>query len=127
MNKRFIITFSMLVFLPLISGCVALVAGGAGAGSVAYIRGDLQAHLEASLSRSVRATNRAIKSLKYIKISEATDKLTSKIVARNASDKKIEIKLDKVTKNTTSISIRVGFFGDEVISNSLLNEINKRL
>jgi hypothetical protein len=127
MNKRFIITLSMLVFLPLASGCVALVAGGAGAGSVAYIRGDLQAHLEASLSRSVTATNRAIKSLKYVKISEATDKLASRIVARNARDKKIEINLDKATKNTTSISIRVGMFGDQVISNNLLNEINKRL
>lgn len=127
MNKRFIIIFSMLIFLPVVSGCMLLVAGGAGAGSVAYIRGDLQAHLEASLSRSVTATNRAIKSLKYVKISEATDKLASRIIARNASDKKIEIKLDKATKNTTSISIRVGMFGNQVISNNLLNEINKRL
>jgi len=127
MNRRFIFTLSLLVFLPLVSGCMLLVAGGAGAGSVAYIKGDLNANLEASLKRSVTVTNRAVRSLRYAKVSEATDAYSSHIIARTASDKKIEITLKKATKRTTHITIRVGMFGDEDVSNAILSEINKRL
>jgi stress response protein SCP2 len=65
--------------------------------------------------------------LKFIKISEQADNLTGEIVARTAQDKKITIKLNKVTENVTEISIRVGMFGDQTISHSLLEEIKRGL
>ncbi|ATX81927.1 Protein of unknown function (DUF3568) [Mariprofundus ferrinatatus] len=127
MNRRFLLTLSMLIILPLISSCMVLVAGGAGAGSVAYIKGDLNANLEAPLNRAVSATNRAITALKFAKISDAYDVYSSRIIARTASDRKITIKLEKASESTTRISIRVGMFGDEEVSNTILREINKRL
>ena len=127
MNRHILLTLSLLIMMPIISSCMVLVAGGAGAGSVAYVKGDLNTNLEAPLNRSLVATNRAIRSLKYAKISESTDAYASRIVARTASDKKITIGLKKVNERTTHISIRVGMFGDENVSNNILREINRRL
>ncbi|HOP46909.1 MAG TPA: DUF3568 family protein [Desulfobacteraceae bacterium] len=117
----------LLISLPLISGCAAVIAGGAGAGTVAYIKGELQTNLDASLEKSVEATKLAVDNLKFIKISEQVDSLTGEIIARTAQDKKITIKLNKFTEKTTKISIRVGVFGDQSLSQSLLEEIKEEL
>jgi len=117
----------LLISLPLISGCAAVIAGGAGAGTVAYIKGELQTNLEASLEKSVEATKLAVDNLKFKKISEQVDSLTGEIIARTAQDKKITIKLNKFTEKTTKISIRVGVFGDQSLSQSLLEEIKEKL
>ena len=127
MKKTFIVFILLLISLPFISSCTVLVAGGAGAGTVAYIKGELQANLEASFKKSFGATKRAVDNLRFIKISEQADNLTGEIVARTAQDKKITIKLNKVTENMTEISIRVGMFGDQTLSHSLLEEIKKEL
>ena len=127
MNKRLMFALAMALCLPAVSGCMMVVAGGAGAGTVAYVKGELKAMLEAPLSRSIKATNSAIRKLEYIKISETSDALAARFIVRNAQDKKIEINLNKASERTTNIAIRVGMFGDQYISNHLLNEINKRL
>ena len=127
MNKTYIVLLSLMVSLPFVSGCAVILAGGAGAGTVAYIKGELQTNLEASLEKSIEATRSAVENLKFIKISEKVDKLTGEIIARTSQDKKITIKLNKVTENTTKISIRVGMFGDQSLSHSLLEEIKKEL
>ena len=125
--KNIISSVLLLTFLPFISGCAVLLAGSAGAGTVAYIKGGLQTNLEVPLEKSVEATKNALENLKFIKISEQVDNLTGEIIARTAQDKKITIKLNKVTENTTKISIRVGIFGDQSLSHSLLEEIQKEL
>ncbi len=127
MNKTYIVFLSLMVSLPFVSGCAVILAGGAGAGTVAYIKGELQTNLEASLEKSIEATRSAVDNLKFIKISEEVDKLTGEIIARTSQDEKITIQLNKVTENTTKISIRVGMFGDQSLSHSLLEEIKKEL
>lgn len=127
MKNTVVLFILLLISLPLISGCAAVIAGGAGAGTVAYIKGELQTNLEASLEKSVEATKLAVDNLKFIKISEQVDSLTGEIIARTAQDKKITIKLNKVTGKTTKISIRVGVFGDQSLSQSLLEEIKEEL
>ena len=127
MNKTYIVLLSLMVSLPFVSGCAVILAGSAGAGTVAYIKGELQANLEAPLEKSIEATRSAVENLKFIKISEEVDKLTGEIIARTSQDEKITIQLNKVTENTTKISIRVGMFGDQTLSHSLLEEIKKEL
>jgi len=126
MNKTFIAFLLLMLSLPFMSGCALVLAGGAGAGTAVYIKGELQTNLEAPLQRSVAATNSAVDTLGFMKISEEVDKLAGEIIARTAQDKKIKIKLNKVTENTTKISIRVGMFGDKTLSYSLLEEIKKK-
>ncbi len=109
------------------SGCVAVLAAGAGAGTVAYVRGQLNTPLEASMDRSVRAVSQAIDDMRYSRISEETDATSAVFVARNAQDKKITIRLTRQTDNLTDLSIRVGAFGDEKLSQTILDAIKKRL
>lgn len=112
--------------LTITSGCLA-VAAGAGAGAVAWVRGDLEASLNARFDRTVNATNKAIEQLGFAKLSEQKDALLGTIVARNAADKKIEIKLNTVADNVTKVRIRVGVIGDEALSMTILEKIKSNL
>ena len=110
----------------LTSGCLA-VAAGAGAGTVAYVRGELQSSLNGSLAQCTRATDKAIKQLKFAKIEEKSDALTSDIVARTAEDKRVEVKLTTDNNQVVKVSIRVGIFGDSRISEAVLEKIKANL
>jgi hypothetical protein len=83
--------------LALHSGCLAVAAGAAGAGTVAYVRGELAANLDQNFDQTVRAANRAVEDLRFAKISEKQDALVAVIIARNAEDKKIEIRISTVS------------------------------
>lgn len=109
------------------SGCVAVVAAGAGAGAVAYVRGELQGTVSGSLEAAERATALALAQLQLVKISEKRDAFVSIVTARTAEDKKVEIKLTKLANETTKVQIRVGVFGDETKSLAILDKIKADL
>jgi len=109
------------------SGCAAVVAGAGAGAAVAYVRGDLEATLDTGLGQSLRATNQAIGQLKFAKISEKEDALLAIVIARNAADKKIEIRLEKQSAALTKIKIRVGMFGDEALSMAVLDKVRANL
>lgn len=115
------------VLVTVQTGCVAVLAAGAGAGTVAYVRGQLNAPLEASLDKSAKAVGSAIEDMQYNLISEKKDATSAVFVARNAQDDKITITLTRQTDNVTNVAIRVGMFGDEQLSQTVLDAIKKRL
>jgi hypothetical protein len=112
------------------SGCVVAavgVAGAAGAGTVAYIRGELDATLSNDLKSVDTASKRAIQELQFAYVSESSDAFTSEIIARTADDKKIDIKLIKQADTLTKVQIRVATFGDEPMSRAILDRIKADL
>mgnify|MGYP003886479065 FL=1 len=110
------------------SGCVAVVAAGAaGAAAVAWVRGELQTTLSANLDRSFNAAKEAIEDLQFVKVSERKDALLGVLVARNAADKKIEIRLENMATNATKVGIRVGVVGDQELSLAILEKIKANL
>ena len=112
--------------LLLSSGCLA-VAAGAGAGAVAYVRGDLNATLEGSLDQTVRAASRAVQQLEFVKVSESKDALLGLIVVRTAADVRVEIKVERVGDHLSKVNIRAGIFGDEKLSLAVLDKIKSNL
>ena len=110
----------------LVQGCaVALV--GAGAGTVAYFRGDLEAVESKNIDTVLEATEKAIEELE-LKVSKKTrDKMSAVIVARDAGDKKITIKLSATAEESTKLSIRVGLFGNETKSRLIYQKIREKL
>ncbi|MEI7552232.1 MAG: DUF3568 family protein [Verrucomicrobiota bacterium] len=108
------------------SGCLA-VAAGAGAGAVAYVRGDLNATLEGSLDQTVRAASRAVQQLEFVKVSESKDALLGLIVVRTAADVRVEIKVERVGDHLSKVNIRAGIFGDEKLSLAVLDKIKSNL
>jgi hypothetical protein len=75
----------------------------------------------------VKATSRTIEQLKFAKIAESADALSARFTARTAQDKKIEIVLTKVGEDLTKVEIRVGVFGDEDVSMTILSKIKANL
>ncbi len=112
--------------LAFLSGCI-LAAAGAGAGAVAYVRGELEANVDKDYNSVLNATREAIKDLEFAKVSENKDALKAVLVARTALDKKIEITVSNPGKSLTNIKIRVGVFGDEQLSLTILEKIKARL
>ena len=116
-----------LALLPLLSGCVAVLAGAAGAGTVAWVQGRLDATLDANFDQAEKAANRAVTQLQFVKVNEEKDALTATLIARTAEDKKIEIKVVRVGDTTSRVQISVGVFGDEGQSLAILDRIKANL
>ncbi len=120
---------TLLALMPVAwtSGCLAVAAGAAGAGTVAWVRGELDASMGHPLDAVDSAANRAAEQLRFVKISESADALSRVITLRTAEDKKIEVKLTRTTDTVTRVRIRVGVFGDETISRLLLEKTQANL
>ena len=112
------------------SGCALFLIGAGvavGAGTVAYVNGELKAADEVSLNRGWSATQRAMEDLEFRVISLQKDALAGKLVARRADDTKITIRLTKQSDAVTEFRIRVGTFGDEDLSRLIYQKIKSRL
>jgi len=125
--------FPLILGLSLVvnSGCPAIfvgaaAGGAAGAGTVAYIGGELKSIEEVSLNRAWKATERAMRDLDFRITDKAKDALDAQLKASGADGKKIEVALKSISKSRTEIRVRVGTFGDESLSLQILDTIKKR-
>ena len=112
------------------SGCFLVAvgaAGAAGAGTVAYVRGELDANLGNQYDRVVSATDSAVGQLQLAKVRESKDAFSAEIIARNSLDKKIDITISRQADNLTKLTIRIGIFGDEEESRAILDKIRTNL
>jgi hypothetical protein len=109
------------------SGCVAVVAGGAAAGGTAYALGDLTVPVDASPQALERAIERGGQDLGLRYISGSGDETAGEYLFRNAQDRKVTVKYSRMSPVYLEMSIRVGTFGDEQISMSLKESIEKYL
>jgi len=112
------------------AGCAAVLVGGgvaAGAGTVAYLRGELRAVESAPLDRVWEASQAAMKDLQFAVTTKQKDALSARLIARTALDKQVTINLAKQGDKVTEIRIRVGFWGDESLSRLVLEKIKLRL
>jgi hypothetical protein len=116
-----------LVALPLFTGCVVVAAGAAGAGAVAYVRGEMQASVEHNLGTTFAASQRALQNLQFARIDDRQSGVDAQLISRTALDKRVEIKLKKVTDGLTKVHIRVGVIGDQELSLTILEKIKAEL
>jgi hypothetical protein len=118
----------LLLIAPLIvvsGGCVA--AKTAASSTVSWIRGALEIHLDSPIEEVGRAATKAVLDLKFNTVLSKVDVVSGEFTAETAQGTDIGILLNRVTDNTTKVSIRVGPFGDEALSQMLLDEIRKNL
>jgi hypothetical protein len=113
--------------LPWLTGCVIVAAGAVGAGAVAYVRGELESSVEAGLDATYAAAQSALAKLEFAKIEQRKSGLDAQLVHRTALDKRVEIKLKKITERLTKIEIRIGIVGDQELSLTLLDKIRAEL
>jgi L-fucose isomerase-like protein len=128
MQNNFKFTALLGVLLLINSGCAAVLVGsGAGAGTVAYVMGELKSTEEASLNKARQATQKALEDLEFVITSEKKEPYSAEFVAYETNDTKIVVKLKRLTGKFTEISIRVGLFGDESLSQLFLERVRKNL
>jgi hypothetical protein len=123
--------FTGIAFLVLLMttqpGCLLAAGAAAGAGTVAYVSGDLEADLDATPDQVIDATRRAAEALKLRTEYAHGSAVDGRAKLRTAANKEISVKVESRSRQTSHISIRVGTFGDDSLSNQVLAEIRNQL
>jgi len=128
MRKKRVALIVLLVGLTaLLGGCMLAAVGAGVVGTVAYATGDLEVIESERLDIVYEATLAAVEELDLIVTEKTKDALSALIVARDAQDKKITIRLSAAAERTTELSIRVGVFGDETKSRLIYKRIRHNL
>ncbi len=118
----------LLAAVMLLSGCVAVLAGGAiGGGTYAYLGGELSQNLDRPVSKVNGAALATLKEFHLPVVHDAHDSLSASIESRFSSGKKIWIKISSVTSDTSKVSVRVGLLGDRDRSETILGAIDSHL
>lgn len=115
-----------LAALLLLSGCAVVLVGGGAAGAV-YITGELKSAESAALPKLVKATDAAVKDLGFTVALRRADALTAHYELHSAANKKILLDLKSTGEQSAELRIRVGSFGDEVLSRTIHERIRKHL
>ena len=119
----------MLTAVPLAltqPGCLFIAGAGVGAAGFAYHEGKLRHFFPYPLDAVYSATQQALADLRLNVTHCGCDSFSGRVTARDAADRKISIELEPKGIGT-KIGIRVGTFGDEAVSHSILRQIELRL
>lgn len=125
--RRVLVALLLGISAAGLTGCVAVVAAGAAGTGVAWYSGRLEANMDQNIEAVFAASQKALNQLEFANISNKKTSVDAQLVSRTALDKKVEITLQKVTDRSTKVMIRVGVFGDETLSMSILDKIKAAL
>ena len=126
MKNKWLLVVLLAGVLAFNGGCALFLVGGAaaaGAGTVAYVSGELKETENVAYETAYNAALAAMSDLQYTVVDKSRHLLTIKIVARTIGDKRIQVMLDKQSASVTDIRIRVGTFGDESLSRQILDKL----
>jgi len=130
MKKREVILKIVAVStLAMLQGCVGVVvAGGAAAGTAAYVRGDLESIMEEDITSIYESSKQALIDLEIEIVGTDKDLLSAVVNGQGAEDKKIVIKMKRIEQGRlVKLTIRIGTFGDKPLSQIIYKKINRNL
>ena len=128
--KRFAMTALFAGTLCLASGCRLFVVGaavGAGARTVAYIDGKVEASYGYPYDQVVAAPEKAISQLGFAQPEEQKDSLTDTFTTSDAKGDSIKIVVTRSSDTATKVTIRVGTFSDRELSMAINDKIKSNL
>tara|TARA_Y100000588_G_scaffold105266_1_gene114980 strand:- start:373 stop:756 length:384 start_codon:yes stop_codon:yes gene_type:complete len=115
---------SLLVSIP--SGCVFLFAGAAGAGTVAYVGGDLEITSEKSVDEVYAAVEATCKELEFDIFEHEKKEFTGMVMAMSDFGK-VTIRVKGKSPEETHVSVRVGTFGDKGASKLIMDKLKPKI
>jgi hypothetical protein len=131
MLKKALVTFGAIVAMVLMvttqAGCLLLAAGAVAGGTVAYVKGDLEADVDGDVARTVEASKAAMEDLKLPVMGSYAIGGEGKVEARLGTDNKATVNVNARTEKVTHVSIRIGTFGDGSMSQTILERIKANL
>ncbi|WP_319560696.1 DUF3568 family protein [Marispirochaeta sp.] len=104
------------------TGCVLLAGGAVGAGTYAYVSGNLKTTYDATLQLTWDASLQAVRSLDMKADRKEYDAFSGVLKGTMADGRDFNISLTKVTAETTEVAIRIGM-GDRKVSETIHGEI----
>jgi uncharacterized protein YceK len=126
--KMLSILLSFVLLAMQLAGCAAVVVGGAaGAGTVVYVKGQLNEDMNAPVSNVYDASLAALKELDLPIIEDNHDTLSAKIKSKFADGDDVWIQIESLSAESSKITIRVGIMGDEYKSRKIINAIHSHL
>ena len=106
------------------SGCFWLVVGAAaGAGTYAWVKGELTKNYNVSADRLHTAAIKGLKKIGTPIREDIHDRLSAKIASEFSDGAGISIKIEAVTEKAAKITVRIGALGDKTRSEMVLNAI----
>ena len=108
MKARLALAVSLALMALVALGCKTTIVGTGGETRATYRLGTLTAEEGRGIDAVYEAAQQAMNSLGLNVIQNNKDALQAQIVARDAMDKKITVKLLSVTENSTQLKIDAG-------------------
>jgi len=129
MFKKITVFIFSVFLLSNIYGCFALFAGAAaGAGTAVWLSDKLTQEFPAPYDRTINATKTALRSLKLKVTKETRKDDVAQIRSKYTDGKDIWIDINKITENSTKVSVRVGAVNsDKEASDKILKRIQSYL
>lgn len=102
----------VLMHLWLSTGCIALVVGaGAGAGTFAYVNGNLSRTYQASYETTYAVCKGILEDMKQTILEEKTDGTQTTIRSQRADETLMTISVRIIDPEWTEVSVRTGHIG----------------
>jgi hypothetical protein len=117
---------ALLVMAGILQGCALFLIGGGAAGGgagVAYAKGELEQVHAASYDRVWEATLRALRALNITVSQTQKDQISAKATGTKADGTSVVVTVLPVTKDSTSVRVRIGTFGDQSESERIQGQI----
>ncbi len=128
MKKNTLWRFWFLAAIFLSAGCVPLVVGGAtmGTGTYFYVNGGLQTDYKVSYDRLWAACEQTMADM-HAKSVQPVKEISKGTISAIINDEQVRFDITYVEKNLTSVTVRVGIFGDRRASQLLHDKISDNL
>ena len=111
MLKRLGLTIVVMHFF-LLTGCIALVVGaGAGAGTFAYVDGQLSRTYQANYQTTYEICKSILGDMKLPILEEETDGLQTTITSQRVDETPMIVKVRIIEPEWTEVSVRTGYVG----------------
>lgn len=124
--KRIARLLVLLLSLTFLWGCALAwvgVGAGAGIGGLKYVEGRLERQYPVEFARAWDATNAALANLQISVTGSLNEDVKGEIEAIRKDGVKVSISLKDMGQRVTSVSIRVGTFGDRDEAKKIHDEI----
>ena len=119
-----------LFVLFLLSGCAALVVGGAavsaGTGTYFYINGELKTDYIASFDKVWNACEKTVADMRGTEV-QPVKEIAKGTITATINDEKVKFEITYRAKNQTTVGIRVGLVGNKLSSQLLHDRIADNL
>jgi hypothetical protein len=126
MRKQTVGILLAVMGLFLLSGCAAVVVGGAavgaGSGTYFYINGEMKTDYYFSFDAVWSACEKTVADMRGLDVQR--DKMLAKgTIDAVIDDEKVQISVTYKAKNVTTVSIRIGIFGNKLSSQLMHDKI----